>query len=261
MDQVEEEKPEPRAPGEPTDIELVRAYREGDIRAFEELHRRYVASIYRLVRRKLGDALLAEDIAQETFMKALRMMDKVDESFNFGGWVHTVARNPRFDERRRRQRDLRADGTTEEEDDELMANLPSTSKGFDPVLVQESNETRRQVWIVAQRLPEKYRLVLTLRELQDMSYRQIARTLKMSESAVETLLYRARLRFKEEYLASQREGELSHEEAVPLLAPYLAGKLRRPQAEAVRNHIATCAKCARRIGRRRLKVQRRSEAR
>src|SRR3989454_359705 len=173
----------------PTDVELVRAYREGDIRAFEELHRRYVASIYRLVRRKLGDALLAEDIAQETFMKALRMMDRVDESFNFGGWV------------------------------------------------------------------------LTLRELQDMSYRQIARTLKMSESAVETLLYRARLRFKEEYLASQREGELSHEEAVPLLAPYLAGKLRRPQAEAVRNHIATCAKCARRIGRRRLKVQRRSEAR
>jgi len=188
------------------------------------------------------------------------MMDRVDDSFNFGGWVHTVARNLCYDELRRRQRDLRADGTTEEEDDELMSSLPSTAKAFDPVLVQESNETRRQVWQVAQRLPEKYRLVLTLRELQDMSYRQIARTLKMSESAVETLLYRARLRFKEEYLASQREGELSHEEALPLLAPYLAGKLRRPQAEAVRNHIASCTKCARRIGRRRLKDQRRSGA-
>ena len=242
---------------EPTDVELVRAYRKGDIQAFEELHRRYVASIYRLVRRKLGDALLAEDIAQETFMKALKMMDRVDDSFNFGGWVHTVARNLCFDELRRRQRDLRAEGS-DEDDDEFLANLPSTSRSFDPVDVQESNETRRQVWHVAQRLPEKYRLVLTLRELQDMSYRQIARTLKMSESAVETLLYRARLRFKEEYLASQREGELSHEETVPLLAPYLAGKLRRPQAEAVRNHIATCSKCARRIGRRRLKDKRRS---
>jgi RNA polymerase sigma-70 factor (ECF subfamily) len=185
-------------------------------------------------------------------------MDRVDDSFNFGGWVHTVARNLCYDELRRRQRDLRADGGTDEEDDELMANLPSTAKGFDPVQVQESNETRRQVWQVAQRLPEKYKLVLTLRELQDMSYRQIARTLKMSESAVETLLYRARLRFKEEYLASQREGELTHDEALPLLAPYLAGKLRRPQAEAVRHHIATCVKCARRIGRRRL---RRSTAR
>jgi RNA polymerase sigma factor (sigma-70 family) len=188
-------------------------------------------------------------------MKALRMMDRVDDSFNFGGWVHTVARNLCFDELRRRQRDLRADATGDENEEgmELMANLPSTSRSFDPVLVQESNETRRQVWGVAQRLPEKYRLVLTLRELQDMSYRQIARTLKMSESAVETLLYRARLRFKEEYLAAQAEGELTHEEALPLLAPYLAGKLRRPQAEAVRNHVATCMKCARRIGRRRNK--------
>ncbi len=238
---------------EPTDVELVRAYRKGDIHAFEELHRRYVASIYRLVRRKLGDALLAEDIAQETFMKALRMMDRVDDTFNFGGWVHTVARNLCFDELRRRQRDLRADTSGEEDEGELMAQLPSTARGFDPVEVQESNETRRQVWKVAQRLPEKYRLVLTLRELQDMSYRQIAKTLKMSESAVETLLYRARLRFKEEYLASQKEGALSHEEAVPLLAPYLAGKLRRPQAEAVRIHIASCTKCARRVGRRRVR--------
>jgi RNA polymerase sigma-70 factor (ECF subfamily) len=260
MGEVEEEQSVPVAQGGPSDVELVRAYRDGDVHAFEELHRRYVASIYRLVRRKLGDALLAEDIAQETFMKALRMMDRVDDSFNFGGWVHTVARNLCYDELRRRQRDLRADaGPAEEEDDEVMSNLPSTARSFDPVQVQESNETRRQVWAVAQRLPEKYRLVLTLRELQDMSYRQIAKTLKMSESAVETLLYRARLRFKEEYLASQREGEITHEEAVPLLAPYLAGKLRRPQAEAVRIHIASCTKCARRIGRRKLRDQRRSE--
>jgi RNA polymerase sigma-70 factor, ECF subfamily len=234
---------------EPTDVELVKAYRKGDVHAFEELHRRYVASIYRLVRRKLGDALLAEDIAQETFMKALRQMDRVDDSFNFGGWVHTVARNLCFDELRRRQRDLRAD-SGDDDDTDLLAGLPSTAKSFDPVLVQESNEVRRQVWAVAQRLPEKYRLVLTLRELQDLSYRQIARSLKMSESAVETLLYRARLRFKEEFISSEGEGELTHDEAVPLLAPYLAGKLRRPQAEAVRIHLAVCVKCGRKVGRR-----------
>jgi RNA polymerase sigma-70 factor (ECF subfamily) len=234
---------------EPTDVELVKAYRNGDIHAFEELHRRYVASIYRLVRRKLGDALLAEDIAQETFMKALRQMDRVDDNFNFGGWVHTVARNLCFDELRRRQRDLRVD-SGDDDDTDLLAGLPSTAKSFDPALVQESNEVRRQVWAVAQRLPEKYRLVLTLRELQDLSYRQIARSLKMSESAVETLLYRARLRFKEEFISSEGEGELTHDEAVPLLAPYLAGKLRRPQAEAVRIHLSVCVKCARKVGRR-----------
>jgi RNA polymerase sigma-70 factor (ECF subfamily) len=234
---------------EPSDVDLVKAYRNGDIHAFEELHRRYVASIYRLVRRKLGDALLAEDIAQETFMKALRMMDRVDDSFNFGGWVHTVARNLCFDELRRRQRDLRAD-SGDDDDADLLASLPSTARSFDPVQVQESNEMRRQVWAVSQRLPEKYRIVLTLRELQDLSYRQIARSLKMSESAVETLLYRARLRFKEEFISAEGEGELTHDEAVPLLAPYLAGKLRRSQAEAVRRHLAACVKCARKVGRR-----------
>src|SRR5256886_10039223 len=125
MDEELEPKPAGKDPNEPSDVELVRAYRDGDIRAFEELHRRYVASIFRLVRRKLGDALLAEDIAQETFMKALRMMDRVDDTFNFGGWVHTVARNLCFDELRRRQRDQRV-GDSEEDDSDLLASLPST---------------------------------------------------------------------------------------------------------------------------------------
>ncbi len=239
------------AAGGPTDVELVRAYRAGDIHAFEELHRRYVGSIYRLVRRKLGDALLAEDISQETFLKALRMLDRVDDSFNFGGWVHTVARNLCYDELRRRQRDLRVEENEKSDDDaDLLASLPSTSRSFDPVMVQESNEVRRQVWTVAQRLPEKYRLVLTLRELQGLSYRRIAGILKMSESAVETLLYRARLRFKEEFVALEAAGELDHDQVVPLLAPYIAGKLRREQAEAVRRHVAVCPKCTSKIGKR-----------
>jgi RNA polymerase sigma-70 factor (ECF subfamily) len=243
-----------QAAGAPSDVELVRAYRGGDIHAFEELHRRYVGSIYRLVRRKLGDGLLAEDISQETFLKALRMLDRVDDSFNFGGWVHTVARNLCYDELRRRQRDLRVEEADEEDGlADLLASLPSTSRSFDPVSVQESNELRRQVWTVAQRLPEKYRLVLTLRELQGLSYRQIATILKMSESAVETLLYRARLRFKEEFVALEAVGELEHEQVVPLLAPYIAGKLRRDQAEAVRRHVALCPKCTRRIGKRRIR--------
>jgi RNA polymerase sigma-70 factor, ECF subfamily len=244
-----------RETGGPSDVELVRAYRAGDVHAFEELHRRYVGSIYRLVRRKLGDGLLAEDISQETFLKALRMLDRVDDTFNFGGWVHTVARNLCYDELRRRQRDQRveeAEGQDEPAAD-LLASLPSTSRSFDPVSVQESNEMRRQVWTVAQRLPEKYRLVLTLRELQGLSYRRIAQILKMSESAVETLLYRARLRFKEEFVALEAAGELDHEQVVPLLAPYIAGKLRREQAEAVRRHVALCPKCARTIGKRRIR--------
>lgn len=232
----------------PSDAELVRAYREGDVRAFEELHKRYVGSIYRLVRRKLGDGLLAEDIAQETFLKSLRTMDKVDESFNFGGWIHTVARNLCLDELRRRQRDPRADDSGEKE---LMVRLPAPTAGSDPSIAYDNTELRQQVWAVAQRLPEKYRLVLTLRELQGLSYRQIGKAMNISESAVETLLYRARLRFKEEFLSAQGGPTLSCEEVAPLLAPYVAGKLRRSQAESVRQHLASCVRCSRKVGPRR----------
>lgn len=233
---------------EPSDIELVRAYRAGDARAFEELHRRYVGPIYRLVKSKLGDALLAEDVSQETFLKALRQLDSMDEEFNFGGWIHTVARNLCYDELRRRRRDVRAEAPPGEDQDELLDRLPSNSSGFDPVEVSESNDMRRRIWEVAQRLPEKYRLVLTLRELQGLSYRQIARSLQISESAVETLVYRARLRFKEEYMATEGDQVLDCAAVRPLLAPYLSGKLRRAQEEMVREHVASCVKCARKIG-------------
>jgi RNA polymerase sigma-70 factor (ECF subfamily) len=235
-----------------TDIELVGAFRDGETAAFEELHRRYVGSIYRLVRRKLGDALLAEDIAQETFLKALKNLERVDASFNFGGWIHTVARNLCYDELRRRQRDPRElAGNLDQDDEDAMLRLPAPAHAYDPVVQSETNELRRQVWVVAQRLPEKYRLVLTLRELQGLSYRRIAQVMKISESAVETLLYRARLRFKEEFVTMQGGAELDCAEVEPLLAPYLAGKLRAAQAEGVRKHLAGCVKCSRKLGPRR----------
>ena len=236
-----------------SDVELVTAFRNGDAAAFTELHRRYVGSIYRLVHRKLGDGLLAEDIAQETFLKSIKNLHRMDDSFNFGGWVHTVARNLCYDELRRRQRDPRelADSGDLGDDEDIMVRLPAPAHAYDPVVASEQNELRRQVWSVAQRLPEKYRLVLTLRELQGLSYRRIAQVMDLSESAVETLLYRARLRFKEEFVALQGGAALSCKEVQPLIAPYLAGKLRTAQADQVRAHLAECVTCARKVGPRR----------
>jgi len=232
-----------------TDAELVSAYRAGDVRAFEELHRRHVRGIYRLVHRTLGDALLAEDIAQETFIRSLRTLDRMDESFNFGGWLHTVAQNLCRDELRRRRRDPRLEEKVPA-DREILYEIPAPPSRFDPVLQAESRELRRRVYEVAQRLPEKYRLVLTLRELQGFSYRKIAKALKISESAVETLVYRARLRFKEEFVAQQSADEMDHRDVLAMLKPYLAGKLRKNQADAVREHLAHCVSCSRKLPRR-----------
>jgi len=236
-------------PAPRTDAELVSAFRAGDVHAFEELHRRHVGGIYRLVHRTLGDALLAEDIAQETFIRSLRTMDRMDESFNFGGWLHTVAQNLCRDELRRRRRDPRLEEKAPA-DREILYEIPAPPSRFDPVVQAETHELRRQVYTVAQRLPEKYRLVLTLRELQGFSYRKIAKSLKISESAVETLVYRARLRFKEEFVSEQAEDEMDHRDVLAMLKPYLAGKLRKGQADAVRQHLARCVSCSRKVPRR-----------
>src|SRR5437660_11569745 len=172
-------------------------------------------------------------------------MDRVDESFNFAGWIHTVAQKLYRDELRRRRRDLRAEDRPDDER-ELLYDLPAPPR-FDPVVSFEQRELRRQVFQVAQRLPEKYRLVLTLRELQGFSYRRIAKAMGISESAVETLVYRARLRFKEEFVADQGGSgdEMEHRDVQAMLKPYLAGKLRKNQADAVREHVARCVRCSR----------------
>ena len=234
---------------ERTDAELVTAYKAGDVHAFEELHRRYVGVIYRLVHRTLGDALLAEDIAQETFIRSLRTLDRMDDSFNFGGWLHTVAQNLCRDELRRRRRDPRVEERQPAER-EILYEIPAPAQRFDPVIQAEAHELRRQVHEVAQRLPEKYRLVLTLRELNGFSYRKIANVMKISESAVETLVYRARLRFKEEFVAEQAGDEMDHRDVLAMLKPYLAGKLRKVQSDAIREHLAQCVKCSRKLPKR-----------
>lgn len=234
---------------EPTDVELVTAYRAGEIGAFEELHRRYVGAIYRLVHRTLGDALLAEDIAQETFIRSLRTMDRVDDSFNFGGWIHTVAQNLCRDELRRRRRDPRVE-EKQPADREILYEIPAPAQRFDPVVQAEAREMRRQIYRIAQRLPEKYRLVLTLRELQGFSYRRIATAMDISESAVETLVYRARLRFKEEFVNEQGGLDMNCREVQGMLKPYLAGKLRKAQADSVREHLAGCVVCSRKLPKR-----------
>jgi hypothetical protein len=113
----------------------------------------------------------------------------------------------------------------------------------------EISELRDAVWAVARRLPEKYRLVLTLRELQGLSYANIARKMQVSESAVETLLHRARRRFKEEYLFM--EGKALTEDGRCATISYLLdnfppGTLRREQRKMVAQHLDACATCTQR---------------
>ena len=181
------------------DVSLIAAYLDGDAAAFDTLFTRYHSRVRAVCMRYVGDEHIAEDLVQETFFNVIRALPRVGEGFNFGAWVHRIAVNICQDELRRRSRraaHIEPGGDPEEQ----MLKLADRDKAGNPEQALEITYLRHLVWEVAKKLPERQRMVLTLRELQGLSYASIARVMGISDAAVETLLHRARRRFKEEYL-------------------------------------------------------------
>ena len=250
--------PQAATSSDPGDVELVRAFQAGSVEAFDQLFLRYGQPISGLTNRLVRDPLLAEDLTQETFFRVLRSLDRVDDGFNFSAWIHRIATNLCYDELRRRKR---GQGPTNPEEgpratpaavgvepDLVLQSLPDTDMAGHPEDALTMRELRREVWGVAAKLPENYRTVLSLRELQGLSYSGIAQVMGLSESAIETLLHRARKRFKAEYLyLGFVEGDGAEKCAglQELLANFPARSLRRNQRLLVKQHIDDCDNCRR----------------
>ncbi len=215
--------------------------------AFDTLFKRYHKAIYGLTFRLLRDRQLAEDLTQETFFQILRTIHRINDSFNFSAWIHRIATNLCYDELRRRKKFPEAQEIDDEENEEAVLQVPDGDARKSPEVALEISELRDAVWSVARRLPDKYRLVLTLRELQGLSYANIARKMNVSESAVETLLHRARRRFKEEFLFMEGKAQ-TEESRCPTIAYLLdnfpPGTLRREQRKMVAQHLDQCAACS-----------------
>jgi RNA polymerase sigma factor (sigma-70 family) len=201
------------------------------------------------------DPLLAEDLTQETFFRVLKSLERIEDDFNFPAWIHRIATNLCYDEMRRRKRGtapqaedgprLRIAGVTDPE--EVLSAIPSSVARELPEEALEMRELRREVWAVAAQLPANYRTVLSLRELQGLSYSGIAEAMGLSESAVETLLHRARRRFKLEYLylaVVQADASDRCLAVADLLREFGLRALRRSQRATILAHAQSCPNCA-----------------
>jgi RNA polymerase sigma-70 factor, ECF subfamily len=241
---------------QPADIELVQAYQDGTVEAFDQLYLRYHHAIQSLTNRLVRDPLLAEDLTQETFFRVLRSLNRVDESFNFSAWIHRIATNLCYDELRRRKRG-QAPASEEgprasnplmgiEDPEEVLGTIASKDPSGHPEDALAMRELRREVWDVAARLPKNYRTVLSLRELQGLTYAAIAGVMGLSESAIETLLHRARRRFKAEYLYLtfvEAAGEERCDALQELLLGFGVRSLKRDQRAVIKGHVDTCGEC------------------
>jgi RNA polymerase sigma factor (sigma-70 family) len=182
---------------EVSDGDLVAAVRRGDDSAFEELYRRYRRPIAGYVARTVRDDARVEDLTQDAFFAALRHLRSTDTEIEFKPWIYEIARNATIDHWRRASR---AEEVSVDEDERLRpsdrARLVGSSAP-DSLLVNKERLVHLQG--AFDELGDLQARALVMRELEGMSYREIAEKLDVSRSSVETTLLLARQRLEVEY--------------------------------------------------------------
>ncbi len=225
------------------DVGLLRAYRGGDVRGFERLFARHHDRLRALGLRFLRDPSEAEDVVQEAFLRLLRIADTVDDGFNVMAWLHRVATNVCLTQLRGSRRVQLVDITGETiqaEEDGRRAGQPEAAF--------EMTHARELFGRVARRLPAQQRVCLVLREIEGLSYKDIAHRLSVSPGSIESLLFRARRRFRDEYLRLEGEEPSRCAMTRHLLDVIGRSRLSVRSERVVAEHLAECAACRRRAG-------------
>jgi RNA polymerase sigma-70 factor (ECF subfamily) len=225
----------------------------GDGDAFAELYSRYEKRTYNLCLRIVGSEDEAADATQEAFVSVLRRLPKLEgRDLAFGSYIFTSARHACYDLIERRKR-------AEPSDDIAEGAIPvgggvgGGGMGFDPgdpeddpernVLLEARQEEIREANL---QLPERQREVLVLRELEQLSYDEIADIMEMNRNSVAQLISRARINLRDALrgtaLASIATSSADCERAIALLA---ADQDREPAEDDgwLRSHVAECETC------------------
>jgi RNA polymerase sigma-70 factor (ECF subfamily) len=177
----------------------------GDRGAFAKLVEIYSPQVYRLALKILGDAQDAEDVLQETFIKALRALPSFEGRSTLSTWLYRIAVNEALMMVRRRKQDQYS-VDLEREDDEGQAEPVEI---VDWCCLPEGEllnaESRKFLDMAIDQLSPALRAVFILRDIQGLSVRETAESLGIAEPAVKTRLLRARLKLREELSAYFRE--------------------------------------------------------
>ena len=187
--------------------EQLAALRRRDADAFTLLFETYSDKIYRLSVGLLGDEAEAESIVQETFLRFFEGLDKFEGRSKVGTWLYRVAYNASIDYLRRDKPLLEMDFVDDDD------NLPQTAVFADWSQWPESQLTNAEVTAELDKaiasLPEKYRAIFILREIEGLSTQETAQVTDLSVSAVKVRLHRARLALRERLAESliARTGE------------------------------------------------------
>ncbi len=181
------------------DTDLVQGLREQDPAAIRHLSECHLPSVWRFVYvRVKGDQHLAEDIVSETVLALIKAAATADSDINNpGGWLRRVAGNKVNDH-------FRAAARVQHLIDQAK-QTSETADQDDPASKQELDERRAEVRAAVDKLPDQHRLALEWKYIDELSVREIAGRLDVTEKAAESILFRARRDFRDRLLRSESD--------------------------------------------------------
>ncbi len=179
------------------ELKLVRAAKDGDVSAFEQLVKRYDRNVFRIANHITHSREDAEDVVQEAFLKAYSNLEKFQEQSKFYTWLVRIAVNEALMKLRKRrpERFVSLDEDVKTEDDSLPREVADWSPNPEQLYNQE--ELRDILSRTIQGLPPTFRTVFVLRDVEGLSTEETAEALDLSVPAVKSRLLRARLQLRE----------------------------------------------------------------
>ena len=181
--------------------ELIQAARSGDQKAFAALVEANQAMVYSLAYRMTGNSEDAADLAQEAFLNAWRGLARFQGQASFSTWLYRLTSNACIDFLRREKRRSTLSLTLEADEEESRQTEVSDER-WSPEALLDRQESLQAVRRALGQLSDEHREVLLLRELEGLSYREIAQALGLEEGTVKSRIARARLALRDFLLQS-----------------------------------------------------------
>jgi len=174
--------------------EILAGCKNGDQEAWNMMINSYSKSVYNIALNFFAERDIAQDVTQEIFIKIYHNLDKFREDKNFSSWIFTIARNHCIDYWRKNKKYFI---NTQELDEKISVNKPTPEENL--INESEIDKLRKKI----SQLDPELRLILILRDIQDLSYQEIAKKFSVPEGTVKSRINRARLKLAQAYI---REG-------------------------------------------------------
>lgn len=184
-----------------TEKELLKRSKEGHIASFEELISTHQQKVYNIALRMLANEQDAFDASQEVFLKVYKNLDKFQENSSFSTWLYRITTNTCLDMLRKnkdKKNDVSIDSQIAFEDGEASFQLEDKEADVEEEILMK--ERRQALYLAMEQLTPEHKKMIVLRELQGMSYQEIAEVTGSSIGTVKSKINRARISLKNSLL-------------------------------------------------------------